>query len=504
MNDQPENVPAKRQVNLSKEKTPMKELDIHLRVKNFDEVELGYTLEEAQEEARRCLRCPKQPCSFACPIQNDIPQFIQAVEEGDLEKAYLIITNKSSLPGVCSRVCPQESQCEGSCTRGRNGEPVNIGALERFVVDNVASDVSLKNSAKPATGATSKSVAVVGSGPSGLVCAQELAQAGVDVTVFEALDFLGGVMKYGIPRYRLPKEIVHAKIDELVDSGVEFKLNTRIGELPEGKCAGPVSQSDANKEQDSIMIQELLDKFDAVYLANGADVWKDSRLPGQDSQGVIRANQLLHLVNCSPDADPKSSDEIPDKFEINGRKIAVLGGGNVAMDASTAALRMGASEVKVVYRRSEEELPARRDEIDIAKEEGVVFQLLSSPVQILQDKDGKVTGIEVQQVELGEPDESGRRAPICKTGSEYVIDTDVVIIAIGTDNNPSIFAELPDGQVPEQAANIPGRILVDENGLTSNPKIWAGGDNVTGPKTVVSAMVAAKTAAADILTALHG
>lgn len=399
-------VTPKRVPNMAKTKTPIPELAVEQRIKSFDEIESGYNLEEAQNEAKRCLRCPKAPCNDGCPIGNLIPQFIQQIEEGDIVKAYKIIRTKSNLPNICSRICSQETQCEGKCTRGRNGEPVNIGALERFVCDWVADNEPelitehFNESSADGSPVAEKEVegslsgvriAIVGAGPAGLVVAEELALLGAKCTIFEKEGFAGGVMSYGIPKFRLPKSHIADILNRLDKLGVKFEYNNSVTNVS--------------------AIQNLVERYDKVVLANGADSPKRAYIDNENVEGVLKAKDLLKMVNLDAGIDVA-------KMLIEGNIVSVLGGGNVAMDAAQVALRLGAAKVQIVYRRSDAELPARRDEIEITKEEGVEFLLLKSPTSISVDISGKIIGVVVQEVELGEPDESGRRAPICKVGSE--------------------------------------------------------------------------------------
>lgn len=453
--------------NMSPVKNPMPSQQPDVRNKNFDEVALGYTEETAIDEAKRCLNCKNMPCVSGCPVKIHIPAFIKEVAEGNFEKAYEIITEQSSLPAVCGRVCPQENQCEGKCVRGIKGESVGIGRLERFVADwhNKNSVVAPK---KPES--NGHKVAVVGSGPSGLACAGDLAKKGYAVTVFEALHLAGGVLVYGIPEFRLPKTIVQKEIDTLKALGVEVRTNTVIGK--------------------TLSIDELLDDgFEAVFIGSGAGLPKFMGIPGENLNGVYSANEFLTRVNLMKAY--KENSKTPIK---QSKRVAVVGGGNVAMDAARCAKRLGAEEVYIVYRRGEEELPARREEVEHAKEEGIVFKLLNNPVEILPDEDNFVAGLKCVEMELGEADESGRRRPKAKEGSEFVLDVDCVIMSIGTAPNP-LIKSTTQGLETEKWGGI---VADSETGLTSRANVYAGGDAVTGAATVILAMGAGKTAAEAI------
>jgi len=449
-------------------KVPVREQDAKVRATNFDEVCLGYNKEEAMEEASRCINCKNAQCMKGCPVAINIPAFIEQVKNGDIEKAYEIISESSSLPAVCGRVCPQESQCEGKCIRGIKGEPISIGKLERYVAD-YASQNGIKP--QPAKEKNGKKVAVIGSGPAGLTCAGDLAKMGYDVTIFEALHEAGGVLVYGIPEFRLPKSAVVAKEIENVKSlGVKIETNVIIGK--------------------SITIDELMDEegFEAVFIGSGAGLPKFMGIPGETANGVFSANEYLTRSNLMKAFDEKSPTPIK-----KGSKVAVVGGGNVAMDAARTALRLGA-EVHIIYRRSEEELPARVEEVHHAKEEGIIFDLLTNPVEILKDENGWVNGIKCIRMELGEPDESGRRRPVEVPGSEFVIDVDTVIMALGTSPNPLISSTTIGLDVNKKKC-----IIADEaNGKTSKEGVYAGGDAVTGAATVILAMGAGKAAAKGI------
>ena len=451
--------------NMQATKTPMPEQDPNVRNKNFKEVTLGYTAEMAINEAKRCLQCKKPHCVEGCPVNIHIPEFIHEVAEGNFEKAYEIITDTNSLPALSGRVCPQETQCESKCVRGNKGEPVAIGRLERFVADWYRENVNAMPKKAESNGLK---VAVVGSGPSGLTCASLLAKKGYQVSLFEALHTAGGVLVYGIPEFRLPKTIVQKEIDTLKDLGVEFVLNFVVGR--------------------SETIDELFgDGYEAIFVGSGAGLPTFIGVPGENANGVYSANEYLTRINLM-----KAYKENADTPIYHAKKVAVVGGGNVAMDAARCAKRMGAEEVYIVYRRSEKELPARLEEIHHAKEEGVVFKFLTAPLEVLSDENFNVTGLKCQQMELGEPDASGRRRPIPVEGSEFVLDLDCVIAAIGTSPNPLIRHTTPGLET-----NRKGCIVADdEHGITSKDGVFAGGDAVTGAATVILAMGAGKRAAA--------
>ncbi len=452
--------------NMSMQKNPMPEQAPEVRNKNFDEVALGYTPEMAMDEAKRCLHCKNQPCVSGCPVNVHIPQFIAKVAEGDFAGAYQEIALTNALPAICGRVCPQENQCEGKCVRGIKGEPVGIGRLERFVADWWM-EHGTQQVQRPAP--NGHRVAVVGAGPAGLTCAGDLAKLGYQVTVFEALQTAGGVLVYGIPQFRLPKEIVAKEVDALKQLGVEIQTNMVIGKV------------------DSV--DELFQQgYEAVFIGSGAGLPRFMNIPGESLLGVYSANEYLTRINLM-----KAYRKGYDTPIARARRVAVVGGGNVAMDAARCAKRMGAEEVYIVYRRSEVELPARAEEVHHAKEEGIVFKLLSNPVQILGDEKGLVKGIECVQMELGEPDASGRRRPIPKEGSNFVLDVDAVIMAIGTSPNPLIRSTTTGLE-----ANRHGCLVADEKGATTKPGVFAGGDTVTGAATVILAMGAGKTAAQSI------
>ncbi|MEF2800802.1 MAG: NADPH-dependent glutamate synthase [Acutalibacter sp.] len=453
--------------NMSLKKNEMPSQAPDVRNKNFLEVALGYTEEQALDEAQRCLHCKNKPCVAGCPVGIHIPDFIAKVAEGDFEGAYQIITQQSSLPAVCGRVCPQETQCEQKCVRGIKGEPVGIGRLERFVADWHNKNVC-EAPRKPAP--NGHKVAVIGSGPSGLTCAGDLAKKGYAVTVFEALHTAGGVLVYGIPEFRLPKDIVQKEIDGLKALGVDVQTNMVIGRV--------------------LSIDELLEQgYEAVFIGSGAGLPRFMNIPGENLKGVYSANEFLTRVNLMKAYQPGSDTPIE-----HAKRVAVVGGGNVAMDAARCAKRLGAEEVFIVYRRSEKELPARAEEVEHAKEEGIVFHLLNNPTQILGDENGNVKGMECIRMELGEPDASGRRRPVEVPGSEFTLDVDCVIMAIGTSPNP-LIKSTTEGLETQKWGGI---IVNEETGLTSREGVYAGGDAVTGAATVILAMGAGKTAATAI------
>ncbi len=453
--------------NMSLKKNEMPSQAPDVRNKNFLEVALGYTEEQALDEAQRCLHCKNKPCVAGCPVGIHIPDFIAKVAEGNFEGAYQIITQQSSLPAVCGRVCPQETQCEQKCVRGIKGEPVGIGRLERFVADWHNKNVC-EAPRKPAP--NGHKVAVIGSGPSGLTCAGDLAKKGYAVTVFEALHTAGGVLVYGIPEFRLPKDIVQKEIDGLKALGVDVQTNMVIGRV--------------------LSIDELLEQgYEAVFIGSGAGLPRFMNIPGENLKGVYSANEFLTRVNLMKAYQPGSDTPIE-----HAKRVAVVGGGNVAMDAARCAKRLGAEEVFIVYRRSEKELPARAEEVEHAKEEGIVFHLLNNPTQILGDENGNVKGMECIRMELGEPDASGRRRPVEVPGSEFTLDVDCVIMAIGTSPNPLIKSTTQGLETQKWG----GIIVNEETGLTSREGVYAGGDAVTGAATVILAMGAGKTAATAI------
>ncbi len=449
-------------------KVPVKEQDAKVRAANFEEVCLGYSKEEAMEEAQRCINCKNAQCIKGCPVSINIPGFIEKVKSGDIEAAYQVISESSALPAVCGRVCPQESQCEGKCIRGIKGEPVSIGKLERFVADWASGKGIKPQGAEKKNG---RKVAVIGSGPAGLTCAGDLAKMGYEVTIFEALHEPGGVLVYGIPEFRLPKSAVVAKeIENVKALGVTIETNVVVGK--------------------SVTIDELINEegFDAVFIGSGAGLPKFMGIPGEQANGVFSANEYLTRSNLMKAFDENSNTPI-----TRGKKVAVVGGGNVAMDAARTALRLGA-EVHIVYRRSEQELPARVEEVHHAKEEGIIFDLLTNPVEILEDEKGWVRGIKCIKMELGEPDESGRRRPVEVPGSEFVIDADTVIMSLGTSPNPLISSTTEGLEVNKWKC-----IVADEEfGKTTKEGVYAGGDAVTGAATVILAMGAGRAGAKGI------
>lgn len=449
-------------------KVPVREQEPKVRATNFDEVCLGYNKEEAMEEAARCLNCKNAQCVKGCPVAIDIPGFVSQIKEGNFEEAFQIISKSSALPAVCGRVCPQESQCEGKCIRGIKGEPVSIGKLERFSAD-WAREQGIKPN--PATEKKNHKVAVIGSGPAGLTCAGDLAKMGYDVTIFEALHEPGGVLIYGIPEFRLPKNDVVAKEIENVKSlGVKIETNVVIGK------AGTI---------DELMEEE---GFEAVFIGSGAGLPRFMGIPGEQANGVFSANEFLTRNNLM-----KAFKEEYDTPIMKGKKVAVVGGGNVAMDAARTALRLGA-EVHIVYRRSESELPARVEEVHHAKEEGIIFDLLTNPTEILVDENGWVRGMTCIRMELGEPDESGRRRPVEIAGSEFDLELDTVIMSLGTSPNPLISSTTKGLETNRRKCIVAS----EENGATSKPGVFAGGDAVTGAATVILAMGAGKEAAKGI------
>ncbi len=453
--------------NMSLKKNPMPTQDPEVRSHNFEEVALGYTLEQAVDEANRCLNCKNKPCVGGCPVAIDIPAFIAKIKEQDMEGAYEILSQSSSLPAVCGRVCPQETQCESKCVRGIKGEPVAIGRLERFVADYHMQHSKTEIKAPESNG---KKVAVIGAGPSGLTCAGDLAKKGYKVTVFEALHTAGGVLVYGIPQFRLPKEIVAAEVDNLKKLGVDIETNMVIGKI--------------------LSIDELFeDGYQAVFIGTGAGLPRFMNIPGENLKGVYSANEFLTRVNLM-----KAYRDGSDTPVEHARHVAVVGGGNVAMDAARCAKRLGAEKVSIVYRRSEAEMPARVEEIEHAKEEGIDFHVLTNPTEILGDDKGFVAGMKCVRMELGEPDASGRRRPVVIPGSDFTLDTDCVVMSIGTSPNPLIR-----NTTKNLETNSHGCIITqDESGLTSREGVYAGGDAVTGAATVILAMGAGKHAAKAI------
>ena len=455
-------------INLVREKNPMPEQAPDVRNKNFLEVSSGYTEEMAINEAMRCLKCRKKPCMSGCPVMVKIPEFIAKIAEGEFEEAYQIISETSSLPAICGRVCPQENQCEGKCVHGIKGEPVAIGRLERFAADWHAANYG-DEEIKPAESNGHK-VAVIGAGPAGLACAGDLINKGYEVTVYESLHKTGGVLVYGIPQFRLPKEIVAAEVAKLEAKGVKFVTDAIVGR--------------------AITVDELMKEegYESVFIGTGAGLPSFMKIPGENLLGVCSANEYLTRINLMKAYLPEYDTPIQ-----HADRIAVVGGGNVAMDAARCAKRMGASEVYIIYRRSMDELPARAEEVHHAMEEGIVFKLLTNPVAIQGDEGGHVTGIECVNMELGEPDASGRRRPVVIEGSNHVVPVDMVIMSIGTKLNTLIL-----DTTEELAANERGGIGTDETAATNREGIFAGGDAVTGAATVIKAMGAGKTAAAGI------
>ena len=454
--------------NMSLKKNEMPSQDPNVRNKNFLEVALGYTEEQALDEAARCLNCKNHPCVGGCPVNVKIPEFIKKITEHDYEGAYQVIHETSSLPAVCGRVCPQESQCEKYCVRGIKGEPVGIGRLERFVAD-WHNEHSTEQPARPES--NGHKVAIIGSGPAGLTCAGDLAKKGYDVTVFEALHLAGGVLVYGIPEFRLPKSIVQKEVDGLKAMGVKVETNMVIGRV----CS----------------IDELMEEygFEAVFIGSGAGLPMFMHIPGENLKGVYSANEFLTRINLMKAYRADSDTPIMD---LAGKKVAVVGGGNVAMDAARCSKRLGA-DVYVVYRRGMEELPARKEEVEHAIEEGIVFKTLNNPVKINGDSEDRVSSMTCIEMELGEPDASGRRRPVEKAGSEFELKVDAVIMSLGTSPNPLIKSTTKGLEV-----NKKGGIIVNEDGLTSREGVYAGGDAVTGAATVILAMGAGKLGAKSI------
>lgn len=449
-------------------KIPVREQEAEKRAKNFEEVCLGYNKDEAMQEASRCINCKNAQCVKGCPVAINIPAFIEQIKEGNIEEAYKIISESSALPAVCGRVCPQESQCEGKCIRGIKGDAISIGKLERFVADWAREQGIKPEGAKEKNG---KKVAVIGSGPAGLTCAGDLAKLGYDVTIFEALHEAGGVLVYGIPEFRLPKQAVVAKEIENVKSlGVKIETNVVVGK--------------------AVTIDELIEEegFDAVFIGSGAGLPKFMGIPGENSNGVFSANEYLTRSNLMKAFDANSNTPI-----MESKKVAVVGGGNVAMDAARTALRLGA-EVHIVYRRSEEELPARVEEVHHAKEEGIIFDLLTNPTEIIADEKGWVKGMKCIKMELGEPDASGRRRPVEVPGSEFVMELDTVIMSLGTSPNP-LISSTTEGLETNKWKCI---VAEETDGKTSKEGVYAGGDAVTGAATVILAMGAGKAAAKGI------
>jgi len=462
-------------LNLNRE--PMPRQDPKIRSKNFNEVALGYSAEQAQAEASRCIQCPKRSCVEGCPVEVDIPGFINAIREGDMPGAVKLLKDKNSLPGICGRVCPQETQCEATCSLAKKDAPIAIGRLERYVADWERANMQSASSLPAQPAPSGRRVAVVGSGPAGLTAAADLAKLGHGVTIFEALHVAGGVLIYGIPEFRLPKDIVQAEVDYVASLGVKVELDSVIGKL--------------------VTIDELLNNgYHAVFLGTGAGLPMFLDIPGENLNGIYSANEFLTRVNLMK-AYRFPEYDTPVKV---GRKVAVIGGGNVAMDSARCALRLGAEVVYIVYRRSEVEMPARREEVENAQEEGIEFKLLTNPKRMLGNEQNWVVGMECYEMELGEPDDSGRRRPIAKAGSEFIIDVDVVIVALGTTPNP-LIASTTDGLETTRWGTV---VADEETGKTVKDRVWAGGDIVTGAATVISAMGAGKRAASSIDEYLRG
>ncbi len=461
--------------NMRNTKNPMPEQPPEERARNFQEVAKGYTAEMAIDEAKRCLNCKHKPCVSGCPVYVRIPEFIAHMQKGDFEAAYEVIRMTNALPAICGRVCPQETQCEEKCVRGIKGEPVAIGRLERFAADWAMAHGHTYQKPSEKNG---RKVAVVGSGPAGLTCAGDLAKRGYEVTIFEALHTPGGVLMYGIPEFRLPKALVQKEIDQIIALGVNVETNRVVGR--------------------SFTVEELMREqhFDAVFVGSGAGLPNFQNIPGENLNGVYSANEFLTRINLMKAYDYPRFDT-PVKV---GGYVAVIGGGNVAMDAARSALRMGAREVSIIYRRGEKEMPARREEIHHAKEEGIIFRVLTNPIGILGDDKGCVTAMTCVEMELGEPDASGRRRPVIKPGSAFTMPVDTVIVAIGNSPNPLIKKTTPGLSTQKWG----GIIADEETGRTSLEGVWAGGDTVTGAATVILAMGAGKKAAKDIHEYLSG
>jgi glutamate synthase (NADPH/NADH) small chain len=455
--------------NLNRE--PMAKQDPKVRGKNFNQVALGYSDEQAKAEASRCLQCPKHPCTDGCPVEIDIPGFIKAVLDDNMPEAVRILKDKNSLPGICGRVCPQETQCEQVCSLAKKEAPIAIGRLERYVADwERANSGALNPGTEPAR-PSGKRVAVIGSGPAGLVAAADLAKLSHSVSLFEALHVAGGVLMYGIPEFRLPKEIVQAEVAYVASLGVKIELDSVVGKV--------------------MTLDELLeDGYHAIFLGTGAGAPMFMNIPGENLNGIYSANEFLTRVNLM------KAYKFPeyDTPVLVSKRVAVIGGGNVAMDSARCSLRLGADEVYIIYRRSEVEMPARREEVENAQEEGIQFKLLTNPKRYIGNESNWLVGIECYEMELGEPDESGRRRPVAKEGSEFILDVDMVVAALGTRPNPLIAQTTPDLKTSKW-----GTVMADETtGKTMKDKVWAGGDIVTGAATVISAMGAARRAARDI------
>jgi len=465
----------KKKINLNR--VPIPKQEPLVRRKNFNEVALGYTEEQAVEEASRCIQCKKPSCIDGCPVNIDIPGFIRAISEGNMPEAVRILKSKNSLPGICGRVCPQETQCEMTCVLAKKGAPSAIGRLERYVADWERAHPEVTEEKKERVKSNGRRVAVVGSGPAGLTCAADLANLGYEATILEALHVAGGVLMYGIPEFRLPKDIVRGEINYVKSLGAEIELDQVIGKIA--------------------TVDEILETgYDAVFLAPGAGAPMFLNIPGENLSGIYSANEFLTRTNLMK-AYLFPEYDTPIKV---GKKVAVIGGGNVAMDASRCALRLGAEEVYIVYRRSKVEMPARLEERENAEEEGIIFKLLTNPKRFLGDEQGRVKAVECYEMELGEPDESGRRRPIRKPGTEFIMEIDTAIVALGTRPNPIIPSTTKGLELTRW-----GTILTDDaTGRTSKDKVWCGGDMATGAATVISAMGAAKRAAADIDAYLQG
>ena len=467
----------KRKPKLDLNRVEMPRQDPKARAKNYNEVALGYTEEMALKEANRCIQCPKRPCVEGCPVNVDIPEFINALRDKNMSESVKILKGKNSLPGICGRVCPQESQCESVCTLGKKGAPVAIGRLERYVADWERTHSVAKPSSPAIAPSSSKKVAVIGSGPAGLTCASDLAKMGYNVTIFEALHVAGGVLMYGIPEFRLPKVIVQGEVDYVKSLGVAVNLDSVMGKLT--------------------TVDELLaDNYAAVFLGTGAGLPMFLNVAGENLNGIYSANEFLTRVNLMK-AYLFPEYDTPIKI---GKKVAVIGGGNVAMDAARCALRLGADQVYIIYRRSRAEMPARHEEAENAEEEGIIFKLLTNPKRFIGNDKGWVTAMECHEMELGEPDASGRRRPVVKPNSEFTIDIDVAVIALGTTPNPLIPSTTKGLETTRH-----GTVVADEStGKTVKDRVWAGGDVVTGAATVISAMGAGKRAAASIDAYLKG
>ena len=459
----------KQKINLSRVEMPRQ--DAHKRARNYEEVALGYDEEMALQEASRCIQCVKRSCVGGCPVDVDIPEFISALRNKNYSEAIAIIKRKNALPGICGRVCPQESQCESLCTLGKKGAPIAIGRLERYLADWERKNKTAQAANVNSPSSSSKKIAVIGTGPAGLTCASDLAKLGHKVTMFEALHVAGGVLMYGIPEFRLPKAIVQGEVNYVRSLGVEIKLDSVVGKMS--------------------TIDELLNNgYDAIFLGTGAGLPMFLNIPGENLNGIYSANEFLTRINLMKAyMFPKYDTPI-----IKAKKVAVIGGGNVAMDSARCALRLGAEEVYIVYRRSKQELPARREEVENAEEEGIIFKLLTNPKRFVGDDKGWVKAMECYEMDLGEPDSSGRRRPIVKPGSEFVMNLDTIIIALGTTPNP-LIASTTEGLDTTRH----GTVVADmETGKTVKDKVWAGGDIVTGAATVISAMGAGKKAASSI------